>query len=162
MSRPFPHPPRRLADPRGTILVICLLLMVVAAFLTGLIIVLARTEGTVAATSRGSLQASNAAEYGIEVAVNTLTPGKASTPFATQTLATGVTATPGLRDGSNASVVNQGASACPAGYSTSLACTGYTFAATGWARAWLVTRASTQLEKSLSIFRGCAITEYSC
>ena len=162
MSKSRTQSSRRLADPRGTILVICLLLMVVATFLTGLILILARTEGTVAATSKGSLQATNAAEYGIEVAVNTLTPGKASTPFATQTLATGVTATPGLRNGSNSTPQNIGATACPAGYSTSLGCTGYTFAATGWARAWLVTQASTQLEKSLSIFRGCAMTEYSC
>ena len=162
MSRPELSSPRRLGDPRGTILVICLLLLVVAAFLTGLILLLARNEGTMAATSKGSLQAINAAEYGLEIAINSLNPARAATPFATQTLGSGVTATPGLRDGSSNTPQNLGAAACPAGYSTSLGCTGYTFAATGWARAWLVTQASTQLEKSLSIYRGCSMTEYSC
>jgi len=162
MSRPHLHVPRRLSDPRGTILVICLLLMVVAAFLTGLVLVLARNEGSMAATSKGSLQAANAAEYGLELAINSLNPARAATPFATQTLGAGVTATPGLRDGSSNTPQNTGAAACPPGYSTSLGCTGYTFAATGWARAWLITQANTQLEKSLSIYRGCAITEHSC
>jgi hypothetical protein len=136
--------------------------MVVAAFLTGLIIVLARTEATLVATSKGSFQATNAAEYGIEFALNGLNPARASTPFATQTLGGGVSTTSGLRDGSSNTPVNMGTAACPPGYSTSLGCTGYTITATGWARAWLVTTASTQLEKSMSIYRGCAMTEYSC
>ena len=162
MSRHKPSSPRRLGDPRGTILVICLLLMVVATFLTGLVLLLARNEGTMSATSKGSLQAINAAEYGLEMAINSLNPARAATPFATQTLGSGVTATPGLRDGSNNSAQPLGAAACPAGYSISLGCTGFTFAATGWASAWLSTQASTQLERSLSIYRGCNITEYSC
>ena len=176
MSRHKPSSPRRLGDPRGTILVICLLLMVVAAFLTGLVLLLARNEGTMAATSKGSLQAINAAEYGIELAVNSLNPAKTPSTIQTQCLnpvdavtcdtvsrpIRRVWVTAGLRDGSNNSAQPLGAAACPAGYSTSLGCTGFTFAATGWASAWLSTQASTQIERSLSIYRGCNITEYSC
>lgn len=162
----MPHPSmprsRRLAEPRGTILVTCLLLMVFAAFLTGLVLLIGRTEATITSTSRGAMQATNAAEYGLELAINSLNPSQTPAAFATQTLAPGVRATPGLRDGSSGSAQNLGVSACPPGYSSSLGCSAYTFAATGWARAWLTTTASVQLEKSESIYRGCNGTEYSC
>jgi len=153
---------RRLAEPRGTILVICLLLMVVAAFMGTALLALTRTEATMTATARGSLQAMNAAEFGLEFAVNSLDPSQVFAPFPTQTLAPGVRATAGLRDGSNPSAVNQGPTACPPGYSLALGCSAYTLAATGWARAWLVATASTQLERAESIYQGCAGTEYSC
>ena len=162
MPNPRVHPPGRLADPRGMVLVICLLLMVLAAFLGATLLLLSRTEASISSTSRGSLQALNAAEYGIEFAVNGLDPSRPASPFPDQTLAPGLRATAGLRDRSNAGPVNQGPTACPPGYSLSLSCTGYTFTATGWARAWLVTTASTQLEAAESIYRGCNGTEYSC
>ncbi len=156
------RPARRRAEPRGTILVISLLLMVVAAFLGGLILLLARTEGTLASTSVASMQAYNAAEYGLETAVNGFNPAVQPVAFTAQTLSSGVRVTPGLRNGTNADGQNLGASGCPAGYSLSLGCSGYTFDATGWARAWLTTTASVQLERSDSIYRGCNGTEYSC
>ncbi len=162
MPRATIRTPRRLGDPRGTILIISLLLLVVATFLTGLILLLARTDATLSATSWGKARATNAAEYGIEFAINSLDPSQAATAFAPQTLGPDVTVTPGLRDSTSASARNLGASACPPGYSTSLGCSGYTFTATGWARAWLVTTASTQLEKSEAIYRGCNGSEYSC
>ena len=162
MLRSLSSPPRRLSDPRGTILIISLLLLVVAGFLAGLVLLLARTESTVAATSKGSIQAADAAEYGIELAINNLDPSKTLTAISTQTLGPGVTAAPGLRDGSNATPANLGNSPCPAGYSTALGCTAYTVNATGSARGWYTVTASTQLEKSESIYRGCSGTEYSC
>ncbi len=157
----------RLQQPHGTILIISLLLMVVAAFLAGLLLLLARTEGTLAATSEGAMQATNAAEYGIELAINGLNPAQTPSAFPTQTLQSQagistVWTTAGNRNGNNAAAQNLGVSACPAGYSLSLGCSAYTFAATGWSRAWLVTTASVQLEKSESLYRGCNGTEYSC
>ena len=156
------HRTRRVAEPQGTILVICLLLVLFASFLAGFALLLARTENTMSATDRGGAQASTAAEYGLEFAVNSLDPGRPATPFPPQTLALGVRATPGLRDGSRAAAVNQGPTACPPGYSLALGCSAFSVAATGWARAWLVTTASTQLEAAESIYRGCDGTEYSC
>jgi hypothetical protein len=137
--------------------------MVVAAFLAGLVLVLSRTEGSLAATSRGALQATSAAEYGIELSVNGLNPAQASTGvFSATTLAPGVSVTPGLRNGTNNTPQNLGVTACPPGYSLSLGCTAYLFDATGWARGWLSTTASVQIEKSEAIYRGCSGTEYSC
>lgn len=164
MPRPQTQTPRRLADPRGAVLIISLLLLVVATFLVGLILLLARTEATISSTSRGSLQATNAAEYGIELAANGLDPAVTPTAFTKQTLASGVTVTAGLRNGTFATPQNLGASPCPAGYSASLGCTAFTLAATGSARAWFAmpVSASTQIQKSESIFRGCNGTEYSC
>lgn len=167
---------RRAAEPRGTILIISLLLMVVAAFLGGLVLLMARTEGTLSSTSQGVMQATNAAEYGIELAINGLNPALAPTAFSTVCLVPWdpttcdtlsrpvrqVWTTPGLRSGTNSAAQNLGVSACPPGYSLALGCSGYTFDATGWARAWLATTASVQLEKSESIYRGCNGTEYSC
>jgi len=155
---------RRLAEPRGTILVTCLLLMVFAAFLTGLVLLLGHTEASITSTSRGNMLATHAAEYGIELAINNLNTSQVPAAFTPQTLTPGVRATPGLRDGSSSSAANTGVSACPPGYSSSLGCSAYTFTATGWARGWLslTTTASVQVEKSESIYRGCNGTEYSC
>jgi hypothetical protein len=136
--------------------------MVFAAFLTGLILLLGRTEATISNTSRGSMQATGAAEYGIELAINNLNTSQVPAAFAAQTLTPGVRVTPGLRDGSSSAAANTGVGPCPPGYSSSLGCSAYTFAATGWARAWLTTTASVQIEKSESIYRGCNGTEYSC
>ncbi len=162
MSSARPHGRRRHREPRGTVLIVCLMLMLVASFLAGLALLLARTENTMSATQRGGAQALTAAEYGLELSVNSLDPGRPATPFVPQTLGPGVRTTPGLRDGSNAAAVNQGPTACPPGYSLSLGCSAYSFAATGWARAWLATTASTQLEAAEAIFRGCNGTEFSC
>lgn len=160
--KPSPCRPRRLADPRGAILIICLLLVLIASFLGGLLLLLARTEATVSATMGGSVQAMNAAEYGIELAINSLNPTQQAAPFPAQTLAPGIRATPGLRDGSSPGAVNQGAFPCPPGYDLRLGCTGYLFTSTGWAKAWLVTTASAQVQAAEDIYHGCGGTEYSC
>jgi hypothetical protein len=156
------HPPHRIAEAPGTILVISLLLMLLASFLGATLLTLSRTEASISSSSRGSVQALHAAEYGLEFAVNNLDPAQPLAAFPPQTLAPGVQATPGLRNGSSASPVNQGPTSCPPGYSLALGCTGYSVVATGWARGWLATIASTQLEADQSIYRGCAGTEYSC
>lgn len=154
--------PRRAPQPRGAVLIICLMLMLIASFLGGLLLLLARTEASISASSRGGVQALNAAEYGIQFAINSLDPAQPGAPFPDQTLSSGIRATAGLRDRSNPGSVNQGPTACPPGYSLSLGCSTYTFTATGWARGWLVTTASTQLQNAESIYQGCRGTEYSC
>src|SRR3972149_6639387 len=126
-NTPIPRAPR-LADPRGTILVICLLLVLFASFLAGFALILGRTENTMSATERGGAQASTAAEYGLEFAVNSRPPGRPAPPFASQTLAPGVRATPGLRDGSRAAAVNQGPTACPPRDRLALGCSAFSFA----------------------------------
>ncbi len=155
--------PRRLADPRGTVLVICLMLMLVVSFLAGFLLLMARSEVAISSTSRGAVQAATAAEYGLELAMNSLNPLQAgNTGFADTTLGSGMSVTAGHRDRTSAAPVDMGTAPCPAGYSMTLGCAAYTFAATGWARTGVFTSASTQLEASAGIYRGCNTTEYSC
>ncbi len=157
-SGPAPRP----GEPRGAILFICLMLMLITAILAGIILFLSRTEATISATTRGSIQATNAAEYGIEFAINNLDPAQPSAAFPDQVLPNGARAQDGLRNRAMAGAVNQGASACPPGYSLTLACAGYQFTATGWAQGWLAPQASTQVQSMEAIYQGCRGTEYGC
>ena len=159
------RPARRLAEPRGAILLICLMLMLITAILAGIILFLSRMEGTISASTRGNIQATSAAEYGIEFAINSLDPAQTTfTPFPTQVLNSklGLRATAGLRNGAAAAATNTGVSPCPAGYSLTLACSGYVITATGWAQGWLAPQASTQLQTLQAIYQGCRGTDYTC
>ena len=162
LSRREKEAERRLGKPKGVVLIICLMLLAIITLLAGTLLLLARTEVTISASARGSVQAMNAAEYGIQLGLNSLAPPNPPVPFRQQTLEGGVRVTPGLRDGSNAVAVNHGPSTCPPGYSLELGCSAYVFTATGWANGWLGATASTQLQVAESIYQGCQGTGYSC
>lgn len=159
----------RLAEPRGAILIICLMLMLITAILAGIILFLSRTEATISANTRASVQAANAAEFGIQLAINSIdSTNPNNPPFATRCLTPpytapcpfSVQATDGLRDGSQAGALSQGVCACPPGNSLSFICSCYRISATGWAQGWLAPRASTQIETVESIWQGCY--QYTC
>ncbi len=158
--------PRHPAEPRGTILIICLLLMLVASFLAGLLLLLARTEATLSATMGASMQATNAADYGIEFALSNLDPAQPA-PFPPQALVPGmpgvprVQATAGLRDGSNATPRRTGDALPPPGMDLRFKYGNWVITATGWARGWLFSVASAQLQRSEDIPEVHCI-EYSC
>ena len=164
-GNPMPKPLRptgRQSKQQGAILIVCLMLMLITAILAGVILFLSRTEATISASTRGGIQAATAAEYGIEFAIYNLNPAQTAAPFPDQVLTPTVRVTAGLRDRSQAGATNQGPSPCPPGYSMSLACSAFTFTATGWAQGWLTPTASTQLQSMQSIYQGCRGTEYTC
>ncbi len=160
MSKPCRPARRRLADPRGAILIICLMLMLVAAALAGIIMILARSEASMSATARGNVQAANAAEYGIEFAISNLNPTQPAA-FAPQTIAPHVQVVSGLRNGSNGAPQNQGPAICPPGQSLNMGCNAFQFSATGQARGWLAVTASTQIQTVEILGMGCRGTEFN-
>ncbi len=163
-------PARRLVEPRGAILIICLMLMLITAILAGIILFLSRTEATISANTRAHMQAANAAEYGIQFALSGIdSTNPNNPPFSVQCLTRpyippcpfSVQVTDGLGNGAQAGATSQGVCDCPPGYSLTLQCSCYRITATGWAQGWLSPRASTQIETVEAMYQGSRGTEHS-
>ena len=170
------HRPIARPAERGSVLMISLLLLVVLSFLGGLVMMLAKTESGAGTGMRASTQAFNAAEYGLNFTVSSLDP---AAPAPTPISPTSIPAPPGVpgsavaglqfwsgdktRTPDSLTPLKQGEAACPPGYSLTLGCQLYQFTATGQSKRFgLVVTATTELQAGLSIYKGCAGTNYGC
>ncbi len=164
-----PHAaPRRSSrrTERGSVLMISLLLLVLISILGGLMMVLAQTETGIGTSMRSGSLAFNAAEYGLNLSINSLDPAGTPAALGTVTLPgkemSNVKAWSGSKNGANAIPSKQGTAPCPSGYSLTLGCQLYQFNASGQSARFLQTTAITELETGQSIYQGCAGTSYGC
>ena len=157
-----PRSPRR--GERGSVLMISLLLLVLISILGGLMMVLAQTETGIGTSMRSGSLAFNAAEYGLNLSINSLDPAGTPAALGTVTLPgmSKVRAWSGSKNGANAVPSKQGTAPCPPGYSLTLGCQLYQFNASGQSARFLQTTAIAELETGQSIYQGCAGTSYGC
>lgn len=154
--------PRR--SERGSVLMISLLLLILVSILGGLMMVMAQRETGIGTSMRSGSLAFNAAEYGLNLSINSLDPAGTPAALGTVTLPgmSNVKAWSGSKTGGNAAPSKQGAAPCPPGYSLTLGCQLYQFNATGQSARFLQVTAVSELETGQSIYQGCAGTSYGC
>jgi hypothetical protein len=149
---------------RGSVLMISLLLLVLVSILGGLMMFLAQSETGIGTSMRSGSLAFNAAEYGLNLSINSLDPAGTPAALGTVTLPgmSNVKTWSGSKDGRNTIPSRQGASPCPPGYSLTLGCQLYQFNAMGQSARFLQVTGAVELETGQSIYQGCAGTSYGC
>ncbi len=144
------RPPTARRTERGSVLVIALLLLLVIGFLGGIALLIAQTETGIDASLRSASLAFNAAEYGLNRAIN-----QHPTPLGTVDVPglQSVRAWCGRRNGdtSNCPAVSTGPAVCAPGNSPDMGCGLYPFVATGESTRFFVIRARIEVESGESI-----------